>query len=260
MIEERRITPEPRSPSESLVEPTIKNQLIRNGESMRLDIICHEFKSPLCTINGYLQLLKKGNLKPEEQERIVNIMIERVESLNQMVSDKTSLTISDQYPLNKRRGNISQLLGTVYKEFNHFGNGQGHSIFLELPEEEIYCDFDMDMMYKVYANLIGNAIKFTPAGGKLTIGLKVVGEEVVTYVEDNGMGLDLTYKDWIFEPFKSMNTSLKRHTNDGYDFQGGGSGIGLALVNQLVGMHGGRVYMESEGVGKGSKFIVVLKK
>ena len=235
--------------------------ILANRECRNMvDITCHEFKSPLSTVKGYLQFMKNGDLKADEQERIENLMMERIDYLNQMVSDINSLTMSDRSDLNARRDNISQLLSMVYDEFSRFGNNRGHTINLELPEEEVYCDFERDRIYKVYTNLVGNAIKFTPDGGRITIGLEVVEEEVVTYVEDSGIGIDPDYKEQIWEPFKSTDNSLTNHPDQGYDFQGSGAGIGLVLVKHIVEMHGGRVEVESEGVGKGSKFAVVLNK
>ena len=250
LISESELPSEPVSPMESGLL----------SEALIEQVIYHEFKSPLSTIKGYLQLIKKGTFDPEEQERIVNLMMERIDSLNQLVSDLTSLTISDKSRLDAGRDSISGLLGIVHEEFSRFGNDGGHTINLELPEEEICCDFDRNMMNKVYTNLIGNAIKFTPDGGRITIGLRVMGEEVVTYVEDNGIGIDPSCKEWIWQPFKSTDNSLLHHLSQGYDFQGDGVGIGLALVKHIVEMHGGRVEVESQGVGKGSKFTVVLKK
>jgi PAS domain S-box-containing protein len=225
-----------------------------------VDIIGHEFKSPLSTIKGYLQLMGKGAVKSEEQSRVINVMVERVNSLNNMVSDIINLTISDRSHLNIKRDNLSGLLGGVYDEFSRFGNIRNHTIKLDMPAEAVYCDFDRDKMYKVYANLVGNAIKFTPDGGTITIGLKTLGEDVVTYVEDSGIGIDPSYKDWIWKPFKSTDSSLRHHTAQGYEFQGGGLGIGLTLVKHIAELHGGSVRVESEGAGKGSKFTIVLRK
>ena len=234
--------------------------ILANRERRNMvDIIGHEFKSPLSTIKGYLQLMKKKSVQPKDQERVVSVMMERVDSLNQMVSDITSLTMKDRSYLNARRDSMSGLFSMVHDEFSRFGNNRGHTIDLKLPKEEVYCDFDRDRMYKVYANLIGNAIKFTPDGGRITIGLEVKGKEVITYVEDSGIGIDPAYKEWIWKPFKSTDNSLRHHTAQGYDFQGGGIGIGLALAKHIVELHGGRIEVESEGVGQGSKFIVVLK-
>jgi signal transduction histidine kinase len=104
---------------------------------------------------------------------------------------------------------------------------------------------DEDQLLRVVVNLVGNAVKFTPHGGAVTVGLTDVGPEVEIAVEDTGIGIPATDLAGIFDPYKQAH---RGH---------GGSGLGLAIVKGLVEAHGGSVHVES-GAGRGSRFLVRL--
>jgi signal transduction histidine kinase len=108
---------------------------------------------------------------------------------------------------------------------------------------------DDEHLRRVVDNLIGNAVKFTPAGGTITVSLRHVNGEVVFRVMDTGVGIAAEHQERIFERFYQVDGSTRRTH--------GGCGLGLALVKEIVERHGGRVAVESE-LGQGSKFTVFL--
>jgi CheY-like chemotaxis protein len=114
----------------------------------------------------------------------------------------------------------------------------------------VWVDGDSVRISQIVSNLLANAVKFTPAGGTLTVNLRRDGALAVIAVADTGSGIERDMLEKIFEPFTQIASSLDRSR--------GGLGIGLALVRTLAELHGGSVVAESEGVGQGSRFIVRL--
>ena len=128
---------------------------------------------------------------------------------------------------------------------------QGHVLTVSQPEEELLLDVDPTRMVQVFSNLLNNASKFTPRGGRIELIAERDGDTSVEItVRDNGLGLSEDASSQIFEMFMQVDRS---HTQSS-----AGLGIGLTLVRRLVEMHGGTVVARSEGVGKGSEFVVRL--
>src|SRR5205814_2764044 len=109
---------------------------------------------------------------------------------------------------------------------------------------------DRARLSQVFSNLIGNACKFTPDGGRVDVTARVEGANAVVSVRDNGIGIAADRLGGVFEMFSQIDNSLER--------EHGGLGIGLTLVRRLVDMHGGRVVATSGGLGAGSEFVVTL--
>jgi len=126
----------------------------------------------------------------------------------------------------------------------------GHVLEVHLPERPVKLEADRARLSQVFSNLIGNACKFTPDGGRIVIDARVAGAHAVVSVRDNGIGIAADRIGGVFEMFSQIDNSLERAH--------GGLGIGLTLVRRLVEMHGGSVVAKSAGLGEGSEFVVTL--
>jgi len=126
----------------------------------------------------------------------------------------------------------------------------GHSLTVKTSPDAIWLDADLTRLAQVVSNLLNNAAKYTPEGGRITLSVERDGDEAEITVTDNGLGIPLNMQSRVFELF----TQIDYHDGRAK----GGLGIGLALVRRLVAMHGGSVALESPGVGKGSRFTVRL--
>jgi histidine kinase len=109
---------------------------------------------------------------------------------------------------------------------------------------------DEDRMNQVLINLIGNALQYTPSGGEVRVSAAKLGSEIQVSIEDTGIGIPAKHLPYLFTRFYRVDKSRSR--------AGGGSGIGLTISKHLVDAHGGRIWAESEGVGKGSRFSFTL--
>jgi CheY-like chemotaxis protein/two-component sensor histidine kinase len=125
-----------------------------------------------------------------------------------------------------------------------------HTLTLELPETPLEVEGDPLRLEQIVSNLLENAIKYTEPDGRIAVGVSDAGEEIALSVRDSGIGLRAEDREAIFELFTQVDTSLAR--------SGGGLGIGLTVVRQLVALHGGRIDVRSAGLGLGSEFIVHL--
>jgi len=126
---------------------------------------------------------------------------------------------------------------------------QALALRLELPDEPLPVAGDVTRLEQCIGNLLNNAIKFTPPGGRVTISGRREGDEVVVVVADEGVGIASEMLDRVFDLFAQADASLARSR--------GGLGIGLTLVRRLVDLHGGRVTARSAGTGRGSEFVVL---
>jgi CheY-like chemotaxis protein len=127
---------------------------------------------------------------------------------------------------------------------------QGHKLTVTLPSEPILLDADTVRLTQVFSNLLNNAAKYSERGGEIRLSAVLDGGEIVVSIRDNGIGIPAAKLPTIFETFVQVDISWERRQ--------GGMGIGLSLVKEFVGLHGGKVEARSEGPGHGSEFIVRL--
>jgi CheY-like chemotaxis protein len=133
--------------------------------------------------------------------------------------------------------------GTLIEEYEH-------ELHLDLPEMPVYVNGDADRLMEVVSNLVTNAAKYTPEGGKISVSVSRAGKEVEISVSDDGFGIPEEIRDSLFDLFVQLPQGPHRPS--------GGLGVGLTLVKQLVNLHGGEVEAISPGSGKGSQFLVRL--
>jgi signal transduction histidine kinase len=214
--------------------------------------VSHELRTPLTSIKGYASILlteKLGALPAE-----VKLRLERInrhsDELAQLVNDLLDISriqsgrvIMKQEPRNLRKivEEAAELLSVQLKE-------RQVELSINMPEE-ISVFVDPSQIKRVFINLIGNAIKFTPAKGKITISVYKVDKDVEVDISDTGCGIPEEAKELIFEEFYRVDNAINQEVK--------GTGLGLALVKNIVEAHKGKIWVTSK-IGKGSTFSFIL--
>ncbi|GAB4505809.1 MAG: ATP-binding protein [Anaerolineales bacterium] len=223
-------------------------------EAMRRQLIgdvSHELRTPLTAIKGSMEGLMDGVL-PAAQDTYQQIYQE-ANRLNRLVDDLQELSRVEggAYRLDLQPLDVSALVATVTKRLGPQFEAKRITLSLNLPADLPPILADEDRAVQVLTNLAGNALQYTPPGGEVTIHAKQVGGEVQVTVRDSGVGIAPEHLTHIFDRFYRVDKSRSRAA-------GGGSGIGLTIARYLVEAHGGRIWAESEGAGKGSLFAFTL--
>jgi signal transduction histidine kinase len=218
-----------------------------------LSLITHELRTPLTVISGLAEMLETGvygQLTAEQTERIEQIS-EQAARLRQLVNDLLDLSKMEagmmrlwREPLDPRAlaEAVAAQLATVAERAGVVLDNQ---VSHQLPE----VDCDGQRIEQVLENLIGNALKFTPAGGRVMISAETQASEVIFCVSDTGCGIAEQERERIFDKFVQVHPRKDDRTK--------GTGLGLAIVKHLVELHGGRVLVES-AMGRGSRFYFSL--
>jgi histidine kinase len=222
-------------------------------ESMRRRLIgdvTHELRTPLTAIKGSMEGLIDGVLpsSPETFEQIH----QEADRLNRLVDDLQELSRVEAraYPLDLHSVDVASLVGTISKRLGFQFDDKGVTLNSSLPPSPVRVLADEDRIVQVLTNLAGNALQHTSAGGSVTLGVQSVGDEILFTVKDTGAGIPAEHLAHIFDRFYRVDKSRSRVR--------GGSGIGLTIAKHLVEAHGGRIWAESEGEGKGSTFFFTL--
>jgi histidine kinase len=223
-------------------------------ESMRRRLIgdvSHELRTPLTAIKGSMEGLIDGIL-PANEETFQQIYAE-ADRLNRLVDDLQELSRVEAraYELNIRPLDISTLVNAVSKRLAAKAQAKRISLVLDLSADPMPVLADEDRAIQVLTNLIGNALQYTPEGGKVTISAGRTNHEIQISVHDTGVGIPPEHLSHIFDRFYRVDKSRSRQA-------GGGSGIGLTIARALVEAQGGRIWVESAGEGQGSGFIFTL--
>jgi len=223
-------------------------------ESLRRRLIgdvSHELRTPLTAIKGSMEGLMDGVL-PANDETFQQIHAE-ADRLNRLVDDLQELSRVEAraYQLDFRSLDVSSLLQTVTKRLASKAESKRISLDFELTPDLPSVLADEDRAIQVLTNLTGNALQYTPEGGKVTISAKRINGDVQFSVHDTGVGIPPEHLSHIFERFYRVDKSRSRQS-------GGGSGIGLTIARALVEAHGGRIWVESQGEGNGSTFNFTL--
>lgn len=213
-----------------------------------LSIVSHELRTPLTTIKGYSQMLRRKMSDDPDARRFADNIDIQTTRLGRLVDDLLDVTrfSRGQFDLTPQRMDLRALLPEVVSRFEVIA--PQHKFQLRVDEEPMIGDWDPDRLEQVLNNLIGNAIKYSPRGGTITISAVHREREVVVSISDHGIGIAPEYLGNIFERFY-------RGSAEGQDIKG--LGLGLYVTRRIVEAHGGRIEVRSQ-LGEGSEFFFTL--
>ncbi len=217
-----------------------------------LAVLAHELRNPLASVVTSMELLRLLDGQDPRIDQARAITERQVKQMVRLVDDLLDLTRIAKGKLELRRTTfaVGQAMTQAVQTVLPLMEAQGHQLTVDLPTELIQLEADELRIVQVLVNLLNNAAKYTERGGRINVSAAREGDEVVLRVRDNGVGIEAEKLGGIFNRFAQIDRSLHRSQ--------GGLGVGLALVRQLVELQGGQVSAHSEGLGKGSEFVVRL--
>jgi len=227
---------------------------LEQTEAMRRQLIgdvSHELRTPLTAIKGSMEGLI-DNVLPADAETFSQIH-EEADRLSRLVDDLQELSRveSGSFSLDRKPVAVSDLVTFMRKRLSRQYEAKGVTLTSDLPASLPPVLVDEDRIGQVMLNLAGNALRYTPAGGRVNISAEARGREVEVSVTDTGVGIPPEHLPHIFDRFYRVDKSRSRQA-------GSGSGIGLTIAKYLVEAHGGTIRVESAGEGRGSTFRFTL--
>lgn len=217
-----------------------------------LATLAHELRNPLAPLRNMLEVVKRTDGKPERVQQAHAMMDRQLVHMVRLIDDLLDVSRVSRGKLELRRERIE--LATVVSQAVEACKGlidrAGHKLHIALPPEPVWLYADPVRLTQIFDNLINNACKYSEAGGRIELSAECRDGEVTVRVKDTGIGIPPEKLGSIFEMFAQVDHSLERMQ--------GGLGIGLTLVKQLVEMHDGSVTAHSDGLGRGSEFVVRL--
>jgi len=217
-----------------------------------LSTLSHELRTPLNAILGWTWLLRSGNLDKDGTQRAVVTIERNAKSQSQIIDDllDVSRIITGKLRLKVRRVDLTQVIEGAVDAVRPAAEAKKIRLEARFDAEVPPVSADPNRLQQVIWNLLANAVKFTPEGGRIEIHLERTGGQAHIRVSDSGIGIRQDFLDYVFDRFRQADSSTTRTH--------GGLGLGLAIVRHLVELHGGTVQAESEGDGRGSIFTVNL--
>ena len=215
-----------------------------------LAMLGHELRNPLGAIANASHLLDHPRIDAEASRQARAVISRQVEHLARLTDDllDAGRAVMGKIVLERRPIDLAALVARALATFQSGGRFRAHR--LERSLDPAWVDADETRMEQIVANLVGNALKFTPAGGTIAVGVKRIGDDAVLEVRDTGVGMSEELRAHAFELFVQGDSALDRGK--------GGLGIGLTLVRRLAELHGGTASAASDGPGKGASFTVRL--
>jgi signal transduction histidine kinase len=217
-----------------------------------LSSVSHELRTPLTAINGWALMLRAGNLDAAQAASAIETIVRNAKSQNQIINDllDVSRINTGRLRLNVVPLNLGSVIEAAIETVRPAAEAKGIHLSLQLDPAAKTVLGDADRLQQVVWNLLSNAVKFTSDGGCVEIRLERADLRVEIVVADNGQGIKPEFLPHIFEHFRQEDSGTAR--------QHGGLGLGLAIVRNIVELHGGTVHAASEGPGKGATFTVAL--
>jgi signal transduction histidine kinase len=231
------------------------NESLREANTRKsefLAILAHELRNPLAPICNALQILNDASSDGSAGHPALEMMERHVGQVVRLVDDLLDLSRIGQGKIELRREplELAALVNHAVEAVRPACDAMGHALTVTLPAQPVTISVDPTRLAQVLGNLLSNACKFTERGGRISISAAREGARAVIRVRDSGIGIAPEQRPRIFEMFTQVDSSLGRSRD--------GLGIGLTLVKNLVELHGGSIEVTSEGVGKGSEFVVSL--
>jgi PAS domain S-box-containing protein len=217
-----------------------------------LATLAHELRNPLAPLRSALDLLKQSGADASRAQLARDTMDRQLGQMVRLVDDLLDVNrvMHNRLELRPVDIDIALVIHQAVEMSQPLIDNAGHHLRVILPAEPLFLHADPVRLTQVFANLLNNSCKYTPAGGQIQISAEREGDQAVVRVKDSGVGIPRDQLEKIFNMFNQVDGSPERAP--------GGLGIGLTLVRRLAEMHGGSVYATSEGHGRGSEFIVRL--
>ncbi|WP_439627030.1 ATP-binding protein [Gemmata sp.] len=248
-----------------LVSATRQHELVEEAESLStrlraavrsrdhfLAVLSHELRNPLAAMSGAVHLLKLAGTEPAAAERSRGMMERQLKQMVRLVDDLLDISriATGKLEIRRERVDLAAVLRDAVEASRPLIDRLGHELTVALPPDPLPLDADPTRLAQVFLNLLNNAAKYSDPGGHIRLSAARDGTEAVVHVRDTGIGIPAVHLPHVFEVFVQVDTHWQRAQ--------GGLGIGLSLVKEFVALHGGRIEAHSEGLGKGSEFVVRL--
>jgi PAS domain S-box-containing protein len=217
-----------------------------------LATLSHELRTPLNAILGYARMLRSGIVGPQRHARALEIVERNATALTQMVGDvlDVSRIVAGKIRLNVQPVDLSKIADEAIGSVRPAADAKGVRLQPVIDPQAGPISGDSDRLRQVLWNLLSNAVRFTPRGGRVQFVLQSVNSHVEIVVTDTGVGITPEFLPHVFERFRQADSRFSREHS--------GLGLGLAISHELVEMHGGTIEAFSDGPGKGATFRVTL--
>lgn len=217
-----------------------------------LATLSHELRTPLNAIQGWATLLRQREVTPEDRTRGLEAIERNVRAQAQIVSDLLDMSriISGKIHLEVQPISLHEVIHNAIESVRASAEGKKIRIRTLLDSSVGFVRGDPNRLQQILWNLLTNAVKFTPGGGRIQVVLERVNSHVEVVVEDTGIGIAADFLPFVFERFRQADAATTRRH--------GGLGIGLSIVKTLVELHGGSVRVKSAGENQGTTFVIAL--
>ena len=218
--------------------------------------VSHELRTPLTSVKSYLEALDDGALNEEIAPNFIKVSLDETNRMMRMISDLLALSRIDNKStqLNVEMTNFTAFMTYILNRFGQIKSqetnpGKSYEIIRDYPVNSIWVEIDTDKMTQVIDNILNNAIKYSPDGGKITVSMKTTDTQLIVSISDQGLGIPKKDLPLIFDRFYRVDKARSRAQ--------GGTGLGLSIAKEIVKQHNGFIWAKSE-YGKGSTFTIVL--
>ena len=210
-----------------------------------LAVVSHDLRNPLSTISLSASLLLDESTERREQpSRFLRVIKRAADQANTMIKNLLDISSIEagHFSVNRSREDIAELMRQAHELLAPLAERKSIHLEWEVPDQHLIVSADANQLHRVFSNLVGNAIKFTPAGGVVSVRVEVSGDELRFSVSDNGPGIAAEQLPHVFDRFWQGRQGDRR-----------GAGLGLSIVRGIVEAHGGRIWVESR-LGNGTTF------
>jgi len=217
-----------------------------------LAMLAHELRNPLAPIQNAVGLMRAKRIDDPTLSWSRDVIERQTSHLARLVDDllDVSRITSGRLSLQRERVEVALVIDRAVEASRPLVEARRQALELRLPEQKLWVEGDLIRLAQIVLNLLNNAAKYTPTGGRIWLSAESEGDQAVIRVRDSGLGISAELKNRIFDLFTQGARTLDRAE--------GGLGIGLTLVERLTALHGGSVDVESPGQNQGSEFIVRL--
>ncbi|AJG26281.1 histidine kinase [Streptococcus iniae] len=218
--------------------------------------VSHELRTPLTSVKSYLEALDEGALKEEIAPNFIKVSLDETNRMMRMISDLLNLSIIDNNvtTLAVEMTNFTAFMTSILNRFDLVKTqntvaGKSYEIIRDYPITSVWVEIDNDKMTQVIENILNNAIKYSPDGGKIGVKMKTTDTQLIISISDEGLGIPKKDLPLIFDLFYRVDKARSRAQ--------GGTGLGLAIAKEIIKQHNGFIWAKSD-YGKGSTFTIVL--